>query len=98
MKELPLFFQKRKSRAAMGSSLDAWLDNTYCEISPVFTWTFWLSFPVWSVTLIFAERLGSPMISIFLVGVSSVWRVSTTNRIHVIMVKVKRTETLCQAD
>ena len=60
--------RNRKCRAEMRSAWNAWLGNTYCEISPVFTCTFWLSFPVWSVTLMFAERLGSPIISIFLVG------------------------------
>ena len=59
---------KGRSRDSAGLSLDASLDDTYLEISPAFTWIFWLSFPVWSVTLMFAERLGSPMISIFLVG------------------------------
>ena len=53
------------------------IENPHLEISPVFTWMF--SFPVWSVTLTLAGRLGSPMISIFLVGDWSVrGRVSIT--------------------
>ena len=46
-----------------------------------------------------AERLGSPMISIFLVGVLSVrFNVSIGDGLHYTKVVVRRTETLCQAD
>ena len=64
--------EKQESRDGEDCGVDIWLIVTYCEISPVFAWIFWLSFPVWSVTLMLAERLGSPIISIFLVGVLSV--------------------------
>ena len=70
----PFLLWIKKAEQKQRNSFDRFLclDNTYCEISPVFTRTFWLSFPVWSVTFIFAERFGAPMISIFLVGDLSV--------------------------